>query len=297
MTIADVKSGGWADHEVLTHGQMNLIRSELLKAVDGVGGGTYTLSAPLRFQSALVRVDDLQVDDDAVVTGDLTLNGSLDVNATWRFDGQGEFNDDVNVNDRWVFRSGGQTEFKAGNTAIFFSLDDLTIGSPFVSQSMRVPLVPFYNTRDVAGFQEEFKLDISTGGWLNQVLGTSLFFMLPLMAGDVLTSVSAIVVGNPFGSHGADPAQPMRLRVYETGDPTGAWTAIATQVDAASGAFYDAPHVLTASTGGYTALDNHYVIEWRAEASTNALSGANLLTNLRALVTRKRLISGNTFGS
>lgn len=54
MSIADIKTGGWAVGERLTSTQMGSVRAELLKCVDGVGGGTYT-------PSATVSISDLTV--------------------------------------------------------------------------------------------------------------------------------------------------------------------------------------------------------------------------------------------
>jgi hypothetical protein len=45
MTIADPKSGGWTLKERLLYTSMNLIRTGLLSAIDGVGGGSYSPSA------------------------------------------------------------------------------------------------------------------------------------------------------------------------------------------------------------------------------------------------------------
>lgn len=295
MTLTAAKVGGWAFGDLLTSDEVDHLQAELLKAIDAVNGGTYTLSAPLIFNGTVEFNDDLVIN----ASGELTIDGNLIVNSIFEINGQGEFNDDVNVNDRWVFRSGGATEFKAGNTVSFFSLDDLTIGSPFITQAMRVPLVPLYNVRDNSGLLQNYHLDLSVGGWLNDVVGEPLIFMLPLMAGDVLNSVTATVRGDFSGGAGhgvTDPASKMRLRVLEAPALNGAYTAIATQVDATTGAAYDAVHLLTASTGGYTALDRHYIVEWRAESGANSFA-TNILFQLQATVVRKRLVSGNSFGS
>lgn len=54
MSISDIKPGGWAAKERLTSGQANLARTELIKCVDGTGGGTYT-------PSATISIDDLTI--------------------------------------------------------------------------------------------------------------------------------------------------------------------------------------------------------------------------------------------
>jgi hypothetical protein len=55
MTLTAVKPGGWDVEEVLTSDQMNALQVELLKAIDGEGGGTYTLTAPLVLDGEAVQ--------------------------------------------------------------------------------------------------------------------------------------------------------------------------------------------------------------------------------------------------
>jgi hypothetical protein len=57
MTLAAVKPGGWSLYEVLRSSQMTALQNELVKAVDGVNGGTYTLEAPLVFDGAEVQFE------------------------------------------------------------------------------------------------------------------------------------------------------------------------------------------------------------------------------------------------
>jgi hypothetical protein len=47
MTLAVINPGGWDPEEVLTSDQMNALQAEMVKAIDGVGGGSYTLTADL----------------------------------------------------------------------------------------------------------------------------------------------------------------------------------------------------------------------------------------------------------
>lgn len=54
MSIADVKAGGWAQGERFRSPQANSVRAELLKCVDGVGGGTYTPSATVSISDLMV---------------------------------------------------------------------------------------------------------------------------------------------------------------------------------------------------------------------------------------------------
>lgn len=54
MSIEDVQPGGFTVRQRLLSSVMNAIRSALLKAVDGVGGGTYTPSATISISDLTV---------------------------------------------------------------------------------------------------------------------------------------------------------------------------------------------------------------------------------------------------
>ncbi len=326
MTIADVKSGGWASHELLTSAQMNAIRAELLKCVDGSGGGSYTLTAPLIFSgfgvetddlavhndlvvdndllvsNSLHVVNDLQVDDDVTVTGTLTANGNLIANNIFAFNSTGDFNDDVNVNDRWVFRSGGQTEFKAGNATQFFDLDDLAVMSD--SHTYRLPLTPLALTLVTGTPTWLFALtngSPSCSGWLqnDNTNVNELLFALPVNVGDVITNITATVVGGSLAGHGGlDPVNMPRLRLYE-GPASGSvadYVAVGTQTDTATGAGYDAAHFITLSLS-FTAAEAYYIVALRGEFGSNSLPGELMLSTIQANIVRKKLVSVNTFGA
>jgi len=55
MTLTAANPGGWSLNEVLTSAQMTFLQNELLKAIDGVNGGTYTLGGVLQYEGADVR--------------------------------------------------------------------------------------------------------------------------------------------------------------------------------------------------------------------------------------------------
>jgi hypothetical protein len=297
MTLADPKVGGWIDHEILTHDQVNAIRTELLKAIDGVGGGTYTLAAPLILNGTVEINDDLVIE----ASGELTIDGVLDVNGIWRFDGQGEFNDDVNVNDRWVFRSGGQCEFKAGNATQFFDLDDLAVMSD--SHTYRLPLTPLSVNSDISGVSTSkwFFQSAGSGGWVQMAADSTaeIRFALPVNAGDVITNITATLIGGLSAGHGGvDPTNMPRLQLLEgpASGGVGAYSVVTTGTDAATGAGYDAAHFLTISPA-YTALDRYYVLALRGEFGGTAAAAELLLVTIQANIVRKKLVSVNTFGS
>lgn len=68
MTISPAKTGGWSINNILTSQQITTLQSELLKAVDGTGGGTYTPVAPIIIQgygahiyNSWVKINDTSV--------------------------------------------------------------------------------------------------------------------------------------------------------------------------------------------------------------------------------------------
>lgn len=117
MTITDPKPGGWAGNEILTSSQMNNIRTELLKAIDGTDGGTYNLVSDLVFggpgevqfngTARLNAAAALEVDD----TAEIHVLGEVRVETTGAIevDSGGEAN----------FNTGSQMNFATGALALF----------------------------------------------------------------------------------------------------------------------------------------------------------------------------------
>lgn len=56
MSFSRVKVSGWAFGEVLTSAQMNALDEDHAEAIDGVGGGTYTVTAPLTIEGDNVNL-------------------------------------------------------------------------------------------------------------------------------------------------------------------------------------------------------------------------------------------------
>lgn len=73
MTLTAANPGGWSLNEVLTSLQMTHLQNELLKAIDGVNGGSYTLAAPLTIGGA-----DVTFASDVFLTG-ATSFGSITI--------------------------------------------------------------------------------------------------------------------------------------------------------------------------------------------------------------------------
>jgi hypothetical protein len=77
MSLDPIKPGGWDPEDVLSSDQMNALQVELLKAIDGEGGGTYTLSAPLVFDGFPVSFLDARIPSGGFFY--IQANGKLDV--------------------------------------------------------------------------------------------------------------------------------------------------------------------------------------------------------------------------
>lgn len=309
MTIADVKPGGWASHELLSSAQMNAIRTELLKCVDGSGGGTYTLSALLRFQGAALQVEDLNVDDDVAVGGDLSIAGALtlsgDVHVTT---GNTLFLDTgsaLDVSDNAFFSGvtvfdGSHVDLVSGTPLRVDSLDDLVVQSE--NRSMRLPLTPIARSIDTTNPDVHFwGFSDALGGWLNTNPASASFitFALPVNAGDVINSITATVKGGASAGHGGvDPTFKMSIGLYEgpASGSGGAYSLVTIGSDPATGAAYDANHFFSISPA-YTALERYYIVKFGSEFGGTAAANENLLYTIQALITRNRVVSGNTFGS
>jgi hypothetical protein len=118
LTLSNPKSLGWAFGEILTSAQMNSLATQLPYALDGAGGGAYTLSAPLSIDGDVVTIetlvaptisgvttftadvvvgDDLLVADDATVSGDLGVSGNTTVQDLFVLD-------DLDVTDDAIVR-------------------------------------------------------------------------------------------------------------------------------------------------------------------------------------------------
>ncbi|HTJ17842.1 MAG TPA: hypothetical protein VL494_13775 [Steroidobacteraceae bacterium] len=83
MTLTNPKPLGWAFGEILTSTQINSVASQLTHALDGAGGGSYTLSAPLTIGGDTVTISDTLVaptiSGNTAFANDVDIAGSLSV--------------------------------------------------------------------------------------------------------------------------------------------------------------------------------------------------------------------------
>jgi hypothetical protein len=112
MALTAANLGGWSLNEVLTSAQMNHLQNELLKAVDGVNGGTYTLASTLTFQGADVRI---AADLEVISGGEINIQsgGALNVLAGGVLDFSGDLH--ISSGGELIVESGGLVTFENGS--------------------------------------------------------------------------------------------------------------------------------------------------------------------------------------
>lgn len=261
MTLSLIKPGGWAFGDLLDEDQMNDLQDELIKAIDGVDGGSYTLG------------------------GVLTVGG-----ANIHFTGN------VFVDDDLLLGTGGSTTVTAGHTVHIQAIENLVVDSESVT--LTLPLIPIsdggagwaYNTG--GGALHPF------GGQENLITGRTVIFALPVNIGDVITSIVADVIGGASAGHGGvDPTNKMRLSLLRhQGVGGGAVGALTQLVDPATGAAYDVSHTITISPAE-TVIDRQYFVAVRAESGGTAAANENGIERIRVTITRNKLVSTNSFGT
>lgn len=276
MTLADPKSGGWSLGELLTHTQQNAIRTELLKAVDGVNGGTYALAAPLIFTT-----DDVRLDSDDI---DIVSGGELSVQ-----DG-GQIAVELNGALNW--ESGSDALLGAGATLTVEDISDLVVDDDTIQP--RVSLQPLFA---VTGEWEFF----ATLGWIQTGVGSSFEIYFPLIVepGDDINFIRVNLEGDAGGTGphsgfvGAGNLPDISLI---EGAISGPSSVLATEVDtSATDGSYDAQHNVelnNTTSGGvlpYTTLLVPYYLRVRGESGTNSIAAALAINSIIVEVVRRKV--------
>jgi len=127
MAFTRVNPLGWALFEELTSAQMNQLDLNASRAIDGVFGGTYNLSAPITINGTMT-VTNLNV---GTLTGDGVFD-TLTVNGIATFNDDAYFNDVLHVNGTmaiasnvtmtagsFIFTSSGDVEIHGGTLRVF----------------------------------------------------------------------------------------------------------------------------------------------------------------------------------
>ncbi len=318
MTIADVKSGGWAIGELLTSDQLDLIRGELLKCIDGVGGGSYTLGATLTIAGADVRFDDilrirtggtltvdaggtLDIDGDATLGGDFGVLSGADINllSGGGLNGAGGSLLHMQSASETRFSSGADVNFEAGVDVLIDDLDDLVVDGD--SHTYMVCLSSAYWEFDEANGEDFWSLTIGAapGNWVMgrvAASGAQLFFPLRVDPGDVITNIIVTVDGAVGSGHAGLPSALPDITLVEGGVGLAVDIASETDTSGSLGA-YEAVHTITldnTTTGGifpYTALtDKFYLLRINGERGTDSEGDELAIMRIRMTVVRNKLV-------
>lgn len=159
MTLSAANPGGWSLNEVLTSTQMTFLQNELLKAVDGVGGGTYTLGSVLTFQGA-----------DVTFNSDVNLNAGSELNFASGAFLTGQI--DVDSNGDMTFLSGSSLTLASGsvlNISGSMTVANLTVTTALSLSSANLnvdaaSLVDLLGSLSVHGGGS---IDVTSGGDIN----------------------------------------------------------------------------------------------------------------------------------
>lgn len=295
MTLTAANIGGWSLNEILTSAQMNHLQSELVKALDGEGGGSYVLTAPLNLDGDELQIEDtlrMQAGSALVISGTAVMTAAS--SSIVDFD-SGSF---LNIS------AGADMNIEAGADVIVGDLDDLAVDDD--DHEYTICLSAAYVEEDGAG-EATWTLTraVAPGNWVQQSIapgsGAQVFFGLRVDPGDTIEEIVARVDGgvSGVGVHALLPTLP-ELTLVETEGFTALGLAvdIATEQDtSASTAAYDDPHNITldnTTSGGalpYVAQpDAHYWVRINGERGANAIANELAILAIRATIIRTKLV-------
>jgi hypothetical protein len=297
VTISIIKVGGWAHEDILEASEMNDFQDELIKAIDGVDGGSYDPSSHITFGGATgeIRFDyRLRLRSGGEL---LTDSGSQS-----DFSGQVDFFNNVDFRETSTveFIAGGLVEFHDGTRVVVEELDDLEVDN----QSCIMRMHNSWGQSTWNSTEPYWEMDEGVWIQLANTSGAALYFALPVMEGDDIAELGVTVTGGVGSGHSALPAGMPRVRILEA-DSTGLYTTVVAELTdpTAVVATYDAAHVIAldnASTTGdlpYTAIDRNYIVEVRGEFGLDSEPDELQVQRLQAVITRRRLVAQNVFGA
>ncbi|UOF77279.1 long tail fiber proximal subunit [Caudoviricetes sp.] len=219
MTLVNPKPLGWAFGEILTSAQMNSFGTQIIRAVDGTGGGAYTLAAPLSLTGDTVTFDDLVVNDSAsIADGDITLGPtSVAVALPATFSGAATFSSAATFQGDATIGNSSADSLTVNAGASFES--DVAIGTPGGADSLVVNATATFNKNVSLGDSDADSV------FLNAVIA-------PTNNGRMLTTV--LDLPDSSGSHDiannrqlyAFPSAPRTYTLSFTGAQNGDWFRI-----------------------------------------------------------------------
>jgi hypothetical protein len=258
---------------------LNALAAELLKAVDGVNGGSYTLAAPLTFLGADVHFGsdvDFQASASVSFAGPVDIagivnvnDGRVDLNGTSELNVEGAAHIDVegsievtsgtvNVHSATgVTLVGGRINGQSGSSIIMAGgalvrIEDsgeLTIHDS--AEGFRLTLTPAFH--DTIAPWKETTVGSGHACWVQNDVAAprQIGFALPIPPGDSVVDVYVRVIGTGHG--GVLPTSVPRIELFSV-DIDGVVDVKATKDDPTSGADYDTARyiILQAGVGGVT---------------------------------------------
>ncbi len=298
LSLAPEKVGPWVVHELLTSPQVNKIASELVKAIDGSGGGSYNPSADLILGGAAeIKIDSvLRVRTGADL---ITDSGALATfNSSSLFNAQADFAGNVDFFAGVDFRAGGLTRVIATNQFLIQELTDMQVDAD--GHVYRLTLSDGCPNEDPAGvayWNFAGATGSDPGKWIQPAASTFalIYFPVRVLEGDSITAVTLwLTGGSGVGHAGVLPGTMPRLRLLEQAAPFGAYSSLATRTDpAASAASYDSAHGFGFSSGlPVVAADTNYLLEVRGENATGATNELRI-DGIEVTITRRQLVSTN----
>jgi hypothetical protein len=241
-------------------------------AVDGVAGGTYTLTNPLIFDGDAVQID-----------------GLFDIASG----GQGQ----ISSGGLFTVASGGVIDVISGGTVEFNASADLKIDDAL--DAFRLTLTPLSIPVDGGGvptWSPRFSGSVHSGyvaGWQqDDVSGAfSIAFPINLPAGDEILQVQVSVNGSSTSGTGGHASKPVGGDLPSVAlvrvDTTGTAVVVARRADqAADVTVYNADHTITLENGSTDAgtmphvvgVNDTYFVVVKGEGGANAVAGEFCVT-------------------
>jgi hypothetical protein len=276
---------------------INLIADQLADAVDGVGGGTYTLGSALRFQGADVEINagleilaagEMNVQSGGLVT---VLSGGVFVVANG-----GQLN--LASGAVLTVTPGGLIDVIAGGAIEMNESGDLKIDD--ATDGFRLTLTPQSIQPDgssLPSWTPRFSGDIHAGvtsGWQQDDVSApfTIVFPINLPPGDDILTIDVSVNGSSTSGTGGHANKPTGTDLPSVAlvqvDAQGNATVIARRFDHASNvASYNVDHViqllngsLTAGTLPHTVTNDAYYIVVKGETGADAVAGEYAVTGV-----------------
>jgi hypothetical protein len=254
------------------------VSDALVAAVDGVGGGMYTLTDPLVFTGDGVFIGaagSLTIEGDfGIASGGAAAVGSggsfqcqsgSDFIVASGTDVDWAADVDVQAGSVWTFASTAEQVFAGGSVITHESisgeryesgaiclLEDIdglrvdTDGFTWVSTMTPQLITSAAGVPDWAANAAGVYIQTAVDG--SDIIG----FALPMLPGDTITTVTVRVTGQVSGGagHAATPANPPVVQLITVSD-AGAVVVVATATDAVTFPTYDSPHNIVLSGAGF----------------------------------------------